>query len=132
MTPSAGLSRQPTAVSTPTGLCDLRCRGVGLRTHVPAPPLELHQALAAARTAQDTTGYHADYACRAGFEGTMHQTASRGARRARYRGLPKTRLDHVYMACALDLLGLHAHWTGTSLDRQQSSHLARLERGLAA
>ena len=31
---------------------------------------------------------------RAGIEGTMHQAVSRGARRARYRGLPKTRLDH--------------------------------------
>ena len=36
----------------------------------------------------------------------MHQAASHGARRARYRGLPKTRLDHVYMACALNLLRL--------------------------
>ena len=38
----------------------------------------------------------------------MHQAASHGARRARYRGLPKTRLDHVYMACALNLLRLEA------------------------
>jgi hypothetical protein len=42
----------------------------------------------------------------------MHQAASHGARRARYRGLPKTRLDHVYMACALNLLSLQAYWTG--------------------
>jgi hypothetical protein len=49
-----------------------------------------------------------------------------------YRGLPKTRLDHVYMACALNLLRLHAYWTGTPLDRRRTSHLARLELGLAA
>ena len=30
----------------------------------------------------------------------MHQAIAHGARRARYRGLAKTRLDHVYMACA--------------------------------
>ena len=48
----------------------------------------------------------------------MHQAASHGARRARYRGLPKTRLDHVYMAVALNLLRLEAYWTGTPLDRR--------------
>ena len=67
----------------------------------------------------------------------MHQAASHGARRARYRGLPKTRLDHLYMACAymacaLNLLRLEAYWTGTPLDRQRTSHLARLELRLTA
>jgi transposase len=60
-----------------------------------------------------------------------HQAASHGARRARYHGLPKTRLDHAYMACALNLLRLEAFWTGTPLDRQRTSHLARLELSLA-
>ena len=95
-------------------------------------PRELHQATAAARSAQDTNAFQADYARRAGVEGTMHQAASHGARRARYRGLPKTRLDHLYMACAVNLIRLHAYWTGTALDRQRTSHLARLELGLAA
>jgi len=66
------------------------------------------------------------------FEGTMHQAASHGGRRAQYRGLPKTRLDHVYMACALNLLRLEAYWNGTPLDRQRTSHLARLELDLVA
>ena len=61
----------------------------------------------------------------------MHQAASHGARRARYRGLP-THLGHVYMACALNLLRLHAYWTGTPLDRRRTSRLARLELSLAA
>ena len=95
-------------------------------------PRDLAEAQAAARTAEKTIPFQADYARRAGVEGTMHQAASRGARRARYRGLPKTRLDHVYMACALNLIRLHAYWTGTPLDRQRTSHLARLELGLAA
>jgi hypothetical protein len=43
----------------------------------------------------------------------MHQAASHGTRRARYRGLPKTRLDHIYMAAALNLLRLQALWTGS-------------------
>jgi hypothetical protein len=95
-------------------------------------PRDLAEAQAAARTAEKTIPFQADYARRAGVEGTMHQAASHGARRARYRGLPKTRLDHVYMATALNLLRLEAYWTGTPLDRQRTSHLARLELGLAA
>ena len=94
-------------------------------------PRDLAEAQATARAAEKTIPFQADYARRAGVEGTMHQAVSHGAHRARYRGLPKTRLDHVYMACALNLLRLHAYWTGTPLDRRRTSHLARLELGLA-
>jgi len=104
------------------GLCT-----TGRRRQLSLLPRDLAEAQAAARTAQDTIPFQADYARRAGVEGTMHQAVSHGARRARYRGLPKTRLDHVYMACALNLLRLHAYWTGTPLDRRRTSHLARLE-----
>jgi len=38
----------------------------------------------------------------------------------------------VYMATALNLLRLEAFWNGTPLDRQRTSHLARLELRLAA
>ena len=62
----------------------------------------------------------------------MHQAASHGVRRARYRGLPKNRLDHVNMACALNLLRLEAGCPCILLDRQRTSHLARLELSLAA
>ena len=95
-------------------------------------PRDLAEAQAAARAAETAIPFQADYARRAGVEGTMHQAVSHGARRARYRGLPKTRLDHVYMACALNLIRLHAYWAGTPLDRRRTSHLARLELGLAA
>jgi transposase len=106
----------------------------GKRRRLTVLPRDLAQAQAAARAAEKTIPFQADYARRAGVEGTMHQAASHGARRARYRGLPKTRLDHTYMACALNLLRLHAYWTGTPLDRRRTSHLARLELepGLAA
>ncbi|HUY51855.1 MAG TPA: transposase [Streptosporangiaceae bacterium] len=95
-------------------------------------PRDLAEAQAAARAAEKTIPFQADYARRADVEGTMHQAASHGARRARYRGLPKTRPGHTYMACALNLLRLEAFWTGTPLDRQRTSHLARLELSLAA
>jgi transposase len=102
------------------------------RRQITILPRDLADAQAAARNAETTIPFWADYARRAGVEGTMHQAASHGARRARYRGLPKTRLDHLYMACALNLLRLEAFWTGTPLDRQRTSHLIRLELGLAA
>jgi hypothetical protein len=102
------------------------------RRQLTVPPRDLAEAQAAARAAEKTIPFQADYARRAGIEGTMHQAVSHGARRARYRGLSKTRLDHVYMACALNLLRLEAYWTGTPLDRRRTSHLARLELGLVA
>jgi hypothetical protein len=117
------------------GLCPARGLCTSSRTkrrQLTVPPRDLAEAQAAARAAEKTRSFQADYARRAGVEGTMHQAASHGARRARYRGLPKTRLDHVYMACALNLLRLEAFWTGTPLDRRRTSHLARLGLGLAA
>jgi hypothetical protein len=52
-------------------------------------------------------------------------------RRARYRGLPKTRLEHVYSAVALNLIRLDTYWNGNALDRTRTSHLARLDLALA-
>ena len=97
------------------------------------PPREVHHAQLAARTAQDTPGWQADYARRAGVEGTIRQAvAVPGVRRARYRGLPKTTLEHVYSAVALNLIRLHAYWNGNALDRTRTSHLSRLEHAPAA
>ena len=95
-------------------------------------PRDLAAAQAAGREQDRSISFRADYARRAGIEGTMHQAASHGARRARYRGLSKTSLDHAFMAVALNLIRLHAYWCGTPLDRQRTSHLARLELRLAA
>ncbi len=53
-------------------------------------------------------------------------------RRARYRGLPKTRLEHVHSAVALNLIRLDAYWNGHALDRTRTSHLTRLEHALTA
>ena len=48
------------------------------------------------------------------------------------RGLPESRLGDLDMACAVDLIGLRACWTGTPLGRRRASHLARLGLGRAA
>ena len=121
--------------ATDCGPCPARpqCTTSGKkRRQLTVLPRDLAEAQAAARTAATTTSFQTDYARRAGVEGTMNQATSHGARRARYRGLPKIRLEHVYLATALNLLRLQAFWTGTPLDRQRTSHLARLELTLAA
>jgi hypothetical protein len=50
-----------------------------------------------------------------------------GMRHARYRGLPKTHLEHVYSATALNLIRLDAWWNGHPLDRTRTSHFTHLE-----
>jgi hypothetical protein len=97
------------------------------------PPREVHHAQAAARAAQNTPDWQTRYARRAGVEGTIRQAvAVTGTRRARYRSLPKTRLEHIYSATALNLIRLDAYWNGNALDRTRTSHLTRLELALAA
>jgi transposase len=96
-------------------------------------PREVHQAQTAARAEQATADWQARYATRAGVEGTIAQAVTvTGARRARYRGLPKTRLQHVYSAVALNLIRLDAYWNGRPLDRTRTSHLSRLDAPVAA
>ena len=95
-------------------------------------PRDLAEAQAASRADEKTRSFQADYARRAGIEGTMAQAVRHGARRARYRGLSKTRLEHAFMAVALNLIRLHAYWTGTPLNRGNMTHLARLELDIAA
>jgi transposase len=103
------------------------------RRQLTLPPREVHEAQAIARAAESGTSWQADYARRAGIEGTIRQvTATCGSRRARYRGLARTRLEHTYTAAALNLLRLDAYWNHRPLDRGRTSHLARLNLSLAA
>jgi hypothetical protein len=55
-----------------------------------------------------------------------------GVRRARYKGLAKTRLEHATAATAINLIRLDAWWTGHPLDRTRTTHLQRLHFTLAA
>jgi transposase len=96
-------------------------------------PQELHEALARARAEQTRKTWRDKYALRAGAESTVHQaTATCGIRRARYRGLPKVALQHVFTAIAINLIRLHTWWNAPPLDRTRTSHLTRLEYALAA
>jgi len=95
-------------------------------------PHEVHDAVQQARSEQATEQWKNDYKIRAGVEGTMRQaTHVTGVRRARYLGLPKTRLEHN-AAAAVNLIRLDALWTGRPLDRTRTTHLQRLGITLAA
>jgi len=95
------------------------------------PPRDLYDLQAAARAAQDSKEWQHDYNRRAGIEATMSQAAAvTGTRRARYRGLAKTRLEHSYSAVALNLHRLDAYWNDTPIDRTRTTHLVRLDQNL--
>jgi transposase len=96
-------------------------RTLGLR------PRPVHEAITAARAEQAGDAWQRRYRIRAGVEGTIAQaTHVTGIRRARYLGLPKTRLEHNAAAAAINLIRLDAWWTGQPLDRTRTTHLQRL------
>ena len=110
--------------------CTTATRGGRQLTLRPQP---VQQALDAARADQATTAWQAKYTRRAGVESMIAQaTKVTDARRARYRGLAKTSLDHNVKAAALNLIRLDAWWNGQVLDPRRTSHLSRLELSLAA
>jgi transposase len=110
--------------------CTTATRGGRQLTLRPRP---IQQALDTARAEQATTSWQRRYARRAGVESTIAQaTKVTDVRRARYRGLSKTRLDHNVKAAALNLIRLDAWFNGETLDPRRTTHLARLELALAA
>jgi len=93
------------------------------------PPREIHQLQAAARAGQATPAWQQDYNRRAGCEATISQAlATAGTRRARYHGLARTRVEHVFTAVAVNLIRLDAHWNGIPLQRTRTTHLMRLSQ----
>jgi len=72
-------------------------------------PRAQHEALRAARARQREPDFAARYAARAGVEGTIAEGVRRcDLRHARYRGLAKTRLQHLLMAAGLNVARLAA------------------------
>jgi transposase len=91
-------------------------------------PRPVHEAITAARAEQAGDAWQRRYRIRAGVEGTIAQaTHVTGIRRARYLGLPRTRLEHNTAAAAINLIRLDAWWTGQPLDRTRTTHLQRLD-----
>ncbi len=90
-------------------------------------PRAVHDAIRAARARQETPAFAAEYADRAGVEGTLSQgVRAFGLRCARYRGLAKTHLQHLATAAAVNV-GRVDNWrTGHSRAQTRRSRLARL------
>lgn len=91
-------------------------------------PREYHDALQTMRTLQTTDAFLKSYAPRAGIESTHAQAIRRsGLRHTRYRGLPKTHLQHVITAAAINLLRIASWANGTPIAHTRCSHFAALQ-----
>jgi transposase len=115
------------------------CRACASRTRCTRARLVLHgrvlallpkreyEALAAARARESTVEGRRLYAQRQGVESTLSQgVRAFGLRRTRYRGLAKTRLQHVATAAALNLDRVAAWFTGRPLAPTRISRFAAL------
>ncbi|WP_084533437.1 IS1182 family transposase [Nocardia fusca] len=86
-----------------------------------------HEALQHARVEQQTEHWQQRYRHRAGIEGTIAQgIRSCGLRRSRYRGLDKTRLQHVLTSAGLNLNRLNAWWETAAFAPTRTSHFGVL------
>ncbi|HEX2172781.1 MAG TPA: IS1182 family transposase [Dehalococcoidia bacterium] len=87
-----------------------------------------HEAIQAARARPATPEFAAAYAPRAGVEGSLSQGVRVcGLRRARYRGLRKTHLQHVATAAAVNISRLHNWLAGASRAKTRCSRFAALD-----
>jgi transposase len=90
-------------------------------------PRAEHEAIQAARQRQRTAGFAADYARRAGIEGTLSQgVRAFGLRTARYRGLAKTQFQQVATAAASNVQRVTDWLDGQPRATTRRSHLVRL------
>jgi transposase len=90
-------------------------------------PQPYYQALQAARQREATEAFQAEYARRAGIEGTI----SRGIRctrlrRTRYLGLARVRLGHILTAVGLNVLRLSEWFLETARVNTRLTPFARL------
>jgi transposase len=90
-------------------------------------PQAAHEARHSRRAEEQTTTFRQEYATRAGIEGTLSQgVRAMGLRRAKYDGLPKTHLQHVLTAVAINLVRIDAVLTGAPRGKTRVSAFARL------
>jgi transposase len=90
-------------------------------------PRAQYEALQTARTTHATEAGQKRYARRAGIEGTISQSVRAfGARRTRYRGLPKTHLQQVITAVAINVRRIIAWFDQVPKATTRTSHFAAL------
>jgi len=90
------------------------------------------EALKAARSREATEEYRAEYARRAGIEGTISQgVRAGGLRRSRYVGQAKTHLQHLATAAAINVLRVVAWLAEVPREGTRMSAFVRLMTGAA-
>jgi transposase len=123
-------SRDACGVCPSKALCT-RATVTGRRM-VTVRPREQHEALQEVRRQQETEDWKRRYDRRAGIEATLEQGVRlAGLRVCRYLGLPKTRLQHILTAAALNLVRLDAWITGRPLAKTRTSTFAALQSRFA-
>jgi transposase len=91
-----------------------------------------YEAAAQARQRQNTEAFKQAHSRRAGIEGTLSQGVRLGdLRRSRYIGLPKTRLLHLLIAAALNLVRTAAWLAETPLARTRTPPFVALGKAAA-
>ncbi|MDH6222914.1 IS5 family transposase [Streptomyces pseudovenezuelae] len=89
-------------------------------------PRALHEIQMRNRLDQQTEQWQRRYAIRAGIEATLSQNVrAHGLRRARYRGLARTHVQHVLTAMACNLSRL-ADWHDTTSSPRRASRFETL------
>jgi transposase len=90
-------------------------------------PQAQHLALQQARDEQQSDEFKQRYAARAGIEGTLSQGISAfGLRWCRYKGLAKTRLQHIATVTAMNVVRLINWLHQQPFAQTRTSHFARL------
>jgi transposase len=120
-------------VRFPHSACDpcpvrARCtRSATTPRHLTLRPQAAHELLQAQRQLQATPAWQVRYQRRAGIEGTISQgVRAFELRCTRYRGLPKTRLQHILTAVAINVVRLVAWLQGVTHAPTRVSHFAAL------
>src|SRR6266700_7463999 len=91
-----------------------------------------YEAATSARQRQTTEAFKESYARRAGIEGTLSQGVQLGdLRRTRYIGLPKTKLLHLLIATALNMVRTSAWLAETPLDQTRTPPFVALQKPAA-
>lgn len=90
-------------------------------------PRAQYEALQTARAIHATAVGQQRYAWRAGIEGTISQSVrTSGARRSRYRGLPKTHLQQIVTAVAINVRRFVAWFDKVPKATTRTSHFTAL------
>jgi transposase len=109
--------------------CALKPRCTRAQKHgrvVTLKPQKQYEALVKARQVQQSQPFKQRYAMRSGIEGTISQAVAFGLRQCRYRGLPKSHLQHIITAVAMNVVRIVNWLNHKPFAKTRISHFARL------